>query len=195
MDIIATHSKSTTPNEGYIMNPGKFIFWIFLATVVMIFTAFTSAYIVRRAEGNWDYFTLPDIFIASTVVVILSSITMQWAYFSAKKNELESLKAGLILTLILGTGFLVFQYLGWQDLVKRNIHLVGNVSGSFNYIITAVHAVHVISAVIFLIVTLVSAFQYKIHSKELLRINLCTTYWHFLGLLWVYLYVFLTLLR
>src|SRR5690606_18046454 len=88
--------------EKPIMDPKVFNLWLAIIGSAMLFAAFTSAYIVRRAEGNWNAFPIPEQFIYSTVIVVLSSITLQWAWFAAKKDELFQVKMALLSTLILG---------------------------------------------------------------------------------------------
>jgi cytochrome c oxidase subunit III len=183
------------PKKPIAMHPKKFGMWLFMASVMMLFISLTSAYIVRQAEGNWLYFDLPVIFVISTLIIVASSVTMQWAYFAAKKDNLETVKLMVVLTTVLGLSFVVSQYLGWKDLVAHSVYLVGNPSGSFLYIITGLHALHLISAVVYLLIVLYSTFRLKVHAKNMAQIEMCTTYWHFLGVLWVYLFVFLTLLR
>jgi cytochrome c oxidase subunit 3 len=183
------------PQKTLAMNPKKFAMWLFIGSVVMLFASLTSAYIVRQAEGNWLYFDLPSVFTVSTVVIIVSSLTMQLAFWSAKKNNLTQVKLLVTATFILAVVFLVLQFQGWKDLVAANVYLVGNPSGSFLYVITGLHGLHIISAVLFLMLVFFSAVRNKIHSKSLLQIELCTTYWHFLGGLWLYLFIFLLLYR
>jgi cytochrome c oxidase subunit III len=183
------------PKRTLAMNPKKFAMWLFIGSVVMLFASLTSAYIVRQAEGNWLYFELPGILTISTIVILLSSVTMQWAYWSAKKDNLPVVKILVSFTTLLGVAFLVLQFLGWKDLVANQVYLVGNPSGSFLYVITGLHGLHIISAIIFLMITLLSTFRFRVHSKNLLQIEMCTTYWHFLGGLWLYLFVFLLLYR
>ena len=177
------------------MQPKKFALWLFIVTVIMIFAALTSAYIVRQAEGNWLVFELPNLFLVTTGIILASSGTMHWAYLSVKRDSLESAKVAIAITTVLGVSFLAGQYMAWGELVKNNIYLVGNPSGSFVYVISGLHGLHIIGGVVFLIVVLVSVFRLKIHSKNLLRIEMCATYWHFLGGLWLYLFVFLLLNR
>ncbi|HKZ38673.1 MAG TPA: cytochrome c oxidase subunit 3 [Chryseolinea sp.] len=177
------------------MHPKKFALWIFLVTVIMIFAALTSAYIVRQSDGNWMLFELPDLFLVTTGIILASSATMHWAYLSVKKDNLEAAKLAVALTTILGISFLIGQYLAWGELVKNSVYLVGNPSGSFVYIISGLHGVHIVGGIIFLLIVFVSIFQSKVHSKNLLRIEMCATYWHFLGGLWLYLFVFLLLNR
>ncbi|MEQ9657249.1 cytochrome c oxidase subunit 3, partial [Fulvivirga sp.] len=97
------------------------------------------------------------------------------------------------ITSILGVAFLIGQFFVWGALVDQNIFLVGNPSGSFLYILSGLHGLHLVSGIIFLIIVLISTFKYRVHSKNLAQIQMCTTYWHFLGGLWIYLFVFLLL--
>lgn len=187
-------TKQTNSPE-YTINPTKFVLWLLIVASIMLFAAFTSAYIVRRGEGNWLIFELPSLFTYSTVIVALSSIAMQWAFFAAKKDNLTSIKTALGITFALGIAFAISQWFAWKQLVANNIHLVGNPSESFVYIISGVHLLHMLGGLVFLLIVLVKTFQFKVHKKNLLTINLCTTYWHFLGLVWVYLYFFFTLNR
>jgi len=183
------------PQKPLSMHPKKFALWLFIASVVMLFASLTSAYIVREAEGNWVYFELPQLFYVTSVIVILSSITLQLAYIAAKKDDLQKVKLWIVLTSIFGVAFLVGQFMAWKDLVLNSIYLVGNPSGSFLYIITGLHALHVVSAVVFLFVVLGAAFKFNVHSKKLSQMEMCLTYWHFLSVLWLYLFVFLLMTR
>lgn len=180
------------------MHPKKFALWLFIVSVVMLFGAWTSAYIVKRGEPGWSSFELPGQFWASTVIIIVSSISMVWAQWSAKRDNLEQTKIALGITTFLGIAFLVTQWLGWQKMVALNYYFAGsasNSSSSFIYVLTGFHGLHIVSGLIVLALALIAAFRYKVHSKNMLRIELCSTYWHFLGGLWLYLFVFLLLNR
>ena len=183
------------PKKPLSMHPKKFAMWLFLASVGMLFAAFTSAYIVRRAEGNWVYFELPRLFYYTSVIILLSTVTMQAAYYAAKKDNLGRVKWLVSITAFLGILFLVGQVLAWGELVAMKAHWVGNVSGSFIYVFTGLHGAHLISAIIFLLIVLNSTWKYRIHSKNMAQMEMCTTYWHFLSGLWLYLFVFLLLYR
>ena len=108
------------------MNPKKFALWLFIVSVIMVFAALTSAYIVRQAEGNWLIFELPQLFWITSVIILVSSGTMHWAYIAAKHDNPESVKVATIITTILGVAFLVGQFMAWSDLVANNVFFVGN---------------------------------------------------------------------
>ncbi len=179
------------PKKQLAINPKKFILWLFMVSIVMVFAALTSGFIVRQAEGNWINYELPWQLLASTIVLILSSVTAQWALGAAKRNKKRQTRLSLALTLDLGIIFLVSQVWIWGVLVDNNIYLVGNPGGSFLYVLMGVHAFHLISGLIYLIIMLVKAYRVNDISKIQSQLGLSTTYWHFLDGLWIYLYVFL----
>lgn len=193
MEMTSDFKLVEEPKRPLSMHPKKFALWLFMITVIMIFAALTSGYIVRQAEGNWVVFELPVEMWVTTGIILLSSVTMHWAYLEAKKDNLERVKLAISITSVLGVLFLVGQFYVWTILVKNDVYLVGNPSGSFLYILSGLHGLHIVSGVIFLIIVLISTFRYKVHSKNLSQIQMCTTYWHFLDALWIYLFVFLLL--
>jgi len=176
------------------MNPKKFAMWLFIVTVCMLFAAWTSAYIVKRAEAGWAEVVIPPQFWINTAIIGLSSISMIWAQRSARQDNLERVKLAISITTVLGLAFLVGQLIAWKELTAMNEYFTGgNVSHSFLYVLTGIHGVHIIGGVIFLIIVLISTFQYKVHAKNMITIELCSTFWHFLGALWLYLFVFILL--
>lgn len=183
-----------TPQGPLSMHPKKFALWLFMVTVVMVFAAFTSALIVRQSQGNWEIYDLPQQFVVNTGIILLSSVFLQLAFAAAKKDNVQRLKWLMVLVTALGVAFLAGQWTAWGDLVDEGLYFSGgNVATSFLYVITAVHAAHLIGGVIYLLYVLISSFRYRVHSKNMLNMEMCTTFWHFLGGLWVYLYIFLLL--
>jgi cytochrome c oxidase subunit III len=182
------------PKKPIAMHPKKFGMWLFMASVMMLFISLTSAYIVRRADGNWVLYDLPRIFAYSTGVVVISSITMQYGFFLAKRNKLAQARNLVVATFLLGLGFLATQYLGLMQLVAEGHYFTGgNVSESFFYVFPWLHGLHIVSALVFLLIVIWNLIKRPI--ANIVQMEICTTYWHFLGVLWVYLFVFLTLLR
>ena len=173
------------------MHPQKFAMWLFLVSVVMIFISLSSAYIVKKGIGNWEYISFPSLFKTTTVIIILSSVSMHFAYLSARKNNIKNIRIGLLVTAVLAIAFIIGQYMAWGQLVEAGHFFVGNPSSSFIYVFTGLHVAHLIGAMVFLLIVLGKAFKYKVHSKSMIRIEMCTTFWHFLGGLWLYLYLFL----
>jgi cytochrome c oxidase subunit III len=194
MDMVAKSLEEENSRSG--VHPLKFTLWLLIISIIMMFAAFTSAYLVRRAEGNWLEFDLPNILLINTVIIALSSVTMQLAHNAAASDNIAKLRLMLYLTFGLGIAFLMGQWNGWAELVQNNVFFGGessNPSGSFMYVLTGVHGFHIVTGLLYLAIVIVSSLRYKVHSKNMLRIQLCTIYWHFLGGLWLYLYIFLRL--
>ncbi len=190
-DLVNDISIIEEPQETLSMNPRKFILWLFVVSIIMLFAAMTSAYLVRRAEGNWLEYDIPQIFTYSSVVLVVSSLTMHWAYLAAKKDNFGHLKTAITITFVLGAIFLYMQFQGWVELVKENVFFVGNPAGSFMYIFTGLHGFHLISGLLVLVVALIAAFRLRIHATSLNQIEIAAAYWHFLDILWLYLFFFL----
>jgi cytochrome c oxidase subunit III len=173
----------------------KVLLWVALVSIIMLFASLTSAYIVRQAEGNWVKFDLPSLFWVSTALIIMSSVSMNWALSSAKKNRPAGIKSGINITTLLGIGFVITQFQAWGSLVDQKIFFTGNPSGSFLYVLTGLHVVHLLGGLIYLFIVLLGAYREKYNSNNILGMELCATYWHFLDGLWVYLFLFLLFIR
>jgi len=176
----------------------KLLLWLGQVSIAMLFGGLTSAYVVRRAAGNWLHFNMPAPFFVSTAIIIISSITMNMAVQAVKKNSRQMLVRAILITLVLGIAFGISQFIAWTTLIRNNIYLTGslsNPSGSFLYIITALHLAHILGGLVALSVTFFRARANKYSSSKFLGIKLCATYWHFLDGLWVYLFLFMFFIR
>ena len=174
----------------------KIVLWVAMASMFMLFAGLTSGYVVRQAEGNWLQFEIPTAFYYSTAILLMSSLTMFFALRAVKKDQQQSLKTWLIVTLGLGFAFIFSQFLGYGQLVKEGVYFTGgNIAGSFFYVITGLHVAHLVGGILALIITSGKSILEKYNSQNLLGIQLCATYWHFLDLLWLYLFVFLVAIR
>jgi len=179
------------------IHPHKFALWIGCASLFMVFMGLSSAYMVRQPAGNWLEFQLPQVFMYSTGVLLLSSVVLHGSYVSFTKGNELMYKALLILTGLLSFVFFVLQFQGWQEMNAMGIPFTLNPSGDFVYVISWFHAAHVVGGLAILAVALIHAFglKFKVTEKRKLRFQLTYTYWHFVDLLWVYLFLFLTLYR
>lgn len=199
----------------------KTLLWFGLISIVMLFAGLTSAYIVRQSEGKWAQFDLPNTFIISTLLILGSSVPMQLAVSAAAAGERRKLTNYLIITLLLGLGFVISQFFAWTALISNGIHLtgnlaqiktdftyipagnetaaaagaVGNVSASFLYVITALHILHLAGGILALFVVLSRAAREKYTPSDYTGVSMCALYWHFLDGLWVYLFLFLFFIR
>jgi cytochrome c oxidase subunit III len=177
------------------VNEWKFMIWLFIVTIIMLFASQTSAYLVRRAEGNWKEFEIPTIFYVSTGVLLISSVFMHLAYKAAKKDNFASLKLFISLCFGFGVVFLVLQAIGWTQLQELGIYVKGNPAESFYYMLTGLHFFHLITGLGVLAYSFWAVLKMKVHSKNMIQMEVAATYWHFLDLLWVYLLLFLIFFR
>lgn len=170
------------------------LMWIGMMSIVMLFAALTSAVVVSKSSKDWVEFQMPSLFLVSTIVILLSSASYWYAFRSAKRDQLDKLKNGVLITLILGLLFAVLQFMAWNQLIDAGIFFSGptsNVSGSYLYVISGVHLAHLVGGLVSLAVVFVKSKRQVYNSKNLLGLQVSSTYWHFLDGLWVYLYVFL----
>jgi cytochrome c oxidase subunit 3 len=175
------------------VHPKKFALLIACASIMMMFAALTSAYIVRHAAGNWLEFSIPNMFAYSSAVIIASSLALHTAYSAYLKGNEQVYKYGVVAALVLGLIFIVLQYAGWVEMSANGVDLDTNPSAPFVYVISGFHAAHVLGGIAALIVAVLHAFTlpYKVTAKRKLRFELTFIYWHFVDLLWIYLYLFL----
>jgi cytochrome c oxidase subunit 3 len=174
------------------IHPHKMLLWIGMGSIVMMFAGLTSAYIVKKSQANWLEFELPNFFWFSTIVILVSSFTIQMAVKKAKAGEMSQYRGFLSVTYLLGVGFILLQILGFQALELNNIALTGvrsNAAGSFLLAIAGLHLLHLLGGVI--AVFLLKRGANKTDSNKLLPVELVASYWHFVDLLWIYLFVFL----
>ncbi|MEO8149108.1 MAG: cytochrome c oxidase subunit 3 [Bacteroidia bacterium] len=170
----------------------RILLWFAMVSMLMIFGAYTSAYIVRMSDGNWTIFQLPKMFLYSTITILLSSIPMQFSVYAAKRNRTDLVKTSLLFTFGLGLIFVLLQFLGWIDMIHRNLFFVANdPSTSFVYVISGVHLAHLAGGIIYLVYVNYNALFEKYNSGNYFALTQCATFWHFLGGLWLYLYLFL----
>jgi cytochrome c oxidase subunit 3 len=197
------------------------LLWFGMISITMLFAGLTSAYLVRQGEGKWVEFALPKFFYISSLVILLSSVSMQWALNAIKKNNTRQLKNAMVITVILGSAFILTQYMAWSELYNNGIVFtgrisdiktefnyvpsgsekleeassVGNVAGSFLYVLTGLHIAHLFAGVIALIIVFSRALKGKYSAVNYNGVRMCTIYWHFLDGLWLYLFLFLLYIR
>jgi cytochrome c oxidase subunit 3 len=189
---------STLENTVYSRNkihPQKFALLVSCASVVMLFAALTSAYVVRQAAGNWLEFPMPVLFLYSTLTLIVSSFTLHFSYKRFLAGNVKLYKYLLLLTFVLGILFIYLQYQGWMALVAIGVELGTNPSGSFLYVLSGLHAAHILGGLAAVFVAILHAFilPYEVSAKRKLRFEMTQIYWHFVDVLWIYLIVFLWL--
>ena len=180
------------------IHPQKFILWVAMGSIVMMFAGLTSAYIVKKSQANWLEYSLPVVFWYSTLTIIVSSVTINMALKAFKVREMKQYRTLITVTALLGLLFMFLQIAGFANLESRNIHLFGSKSNSatsFLGVITILHMLHVLGGVIALMVIFLRAYVSKMKNYSSLPIEIISTYWHFVDLLWIYLFIFFNWLR
>jgi cytochrome c oxidase subunit III len=177
------------------IHPHKFTLWVGVASIVMMFAGLTSAYIVKRNLANWVSFDLPIMFWFSTAVIITSSITLYISQQAFRQREMAKYRGLVVTTLLLGIIFVVLQGIGFNQLWIKGITLTKNVSFSFLYVIVGLHALHVIGGIVALIILFAKAFSGKVRNYDIVPLEVISTYWHFVDALWIYLLIFLLMIR
>lgn len=178
------------PQQNRKMHPQKFALYIAMGSIVMMFAGLTSAYIVRQAQGNWVYFRLPMTFTVSTVAIVLSSVTMHLSLKAFKQRLIPRYRVLITITLLLGILFCALQWIGFQQLTANNIKVNGNPSESFLFIIAGLHLLHILGGIIALIIVFFRAFRTRVKVYNATGLEIVATYWHFVDVLWIYLFVF-----
>lgn len=177
------------------INPQMFSLYIAFASIAMMFAGFTSAYIVRKAQSNWRIYNIPHIFWVSTIVIVLCSITIHLALRAHKQRQVIKSRRLVLSTIILGTLFAVLQYFGFLDLynLPQPVKVDGNPSESFLFVIWGLHLLHIIGGIIALIYVYFKSKRKNIKEYSSDGLSIAASYWHFVDILWIYLFFFILL--
>lgn len=165
--------------------------WVFLGSVTMLFSAFTSAYLVRRAGSDWVPLDVPSVLWVNTLVLLLSSATIELGRRAFQSWSLLAFRKWMSVTFFAGALFVAGQVAAWYQLADQGIFLQSNPHSSFFYVLTGVHAVHVVAGVMALLYLLVQSWRYQLTPGVSSAPALCATYWHFVDAVWIYLFVVL----
>ena len=185
--------------KKYIIHPAKFNLWLFIVSIILLFGALTSAYIVSKGiESNkdmWHYFSMPKVLWLNTGILLVASVMLQIGLWGARKGDFRRAKIGFSLTMLLGLIFLAGQVVAWFNLTEEGVVFGagGSNSGNYLYVITCLHGLHIVAGLIFMGYVYVRLMGNRYHPGNIVGIENAATFWHFLGLLWLYLFIFLLL--
>lgn len=168
--------------------------WVVLATVIMLFAGFTSAYLVRRTAADWVPIYSPPILWVNTALLILSSVGLEVAESARKAGRLR-VRGWLLASAALGLAFIVGQILAWRQLSASGIFLPTSPHSSFFYMLTGVHAVHVLGGIAGILYVLGREWHLRSAGSAASPMALVATYWHFVTGVWLFLYVLLFIWR
>ncbi|MCK8481947.1 cytochrome c oxidase subunit 3 [Psychroserpens algicola] len=176
----------------------RMMLWFGIGSLIMSFAGLTSAVLVSKKRIDWMHdFAMPNAFLISCIIIICSSITFILAKRALQNNNRSLTTSMLLLTFGLGIAFIVSQFYGFQQIVDSGYYFTGessNVTMSFLYVIAAVHILHVVAGLISLLVVIYNHFKQKYSATELLGMELSATFWHFIDILWIFLFLFLSYL-
>jgi cytochrome c oxidase subunit 3 len=177
-----------TGDSARRIETAKLGLWVALGSITMLFAAFTSAYIVRSAGSDWIPLEIPPVLWLNTAVILLSSVAMELARRDFRLWRPFAFRKWMVVTAILGTLFLAGQIFAWNQLAAQGIYLSSHPHSSFFYVLSGVHAAHLLAGVLALFYVLGLATRYRLTPGESVSPTLVATYWHFVGGLWIYLF-------
>lgn len=189
--------EKLTPAEEKARNERSYKLLLLFAmlSMTMMFAGLTSAFVVSKSRADWlKNFELPVAFYISTAVIIGCSVTFHLAKKAIQKDNRNATTSFLLGTLALGILFVVLQFMGFGQIVAAGYYFTGsasNITTTFLYVVTIAHMAHLAGGLISLLIIIYNHFKQKYNSTQTLGIELGAMYWHFLDLLWVYLFLFL----
>jgi cytochrome c oxidase subunit 3 len=188
------HPSLVTPQS----KAKKMMLWFSMISMTMMFAGLTSAYVVSKARPDWlKDFSLPSAFYISTAIILASSLTFWLAFKSLKESNNKTAITYTFVTLVMAVLFALFQWVGFTTIVGQGFYFTGaesTVTTSFVYVLVLAHFAHLIGGIVVLLFVLAGLAKDKYNDKPL-GFVLAHTFWHFLGFLWLYLFVFLFFLR
>lgn len=194
-------TNEQTLNQEYIVakkKSAKPMLWVSMISMVMFFAGLTSAYVISMKREDWVAFDLPDAFYISTALIIASSITLLLSQRFLKQDKRQLSLIMVVITLLLGIGFVWQQYVGFNQLKSIGLFFTGpesTVSTSFIIGISFMHVLHIIAGLAVLFVVIYNHFKYKYKSDDMLGFELGAIFWHFVDLLWIYLFLFFSFIK
>lgn len=177
----------------------KMMLWFGIASLIMSFAGWTSAFVVSRTRKDWlSDFDLPEAFMWSAIIILISSVSFILAKRALKSDNRQLTAVYLFVTLILGLTFIALQLQGFDQMMASGYNFTGptsNITMTFIFLIAAVHIAHVVVGLICLLVVIYNHFKQKYNSSNMLGFELAATFWHFVDILWLYLFLFLYFMR
>ena len=166
--------------------------WLALASVAMMFTSLSSAYVVRSGGArDWFPIAMPRVLLVSTALILISSVTLELARRSLKRSQHNAYVRFVFFTVLLGIGFLASQLFAWRQLAAQGTYLASHPYSSFFYLLTGAHAVHLFGGLLGLLFLLIRSRRQATQAPA----DAMTIYWHFMDGLWIYLFLLLFLWR
>lgn len=189
---MADYTQGTETHK--VKRAKKMMLWFGIISLSMSFAGLTSAYVVSKERPDWlTDFAVPEAFYISLVLIVVSSITIHLAKKFIQKEKWAAGMVLLWLTFVLGCAFVVFQIVGFDQIIAAGYYFTGSestITTSFLYLVVLLHIAHVAAGLIALLTVIYSHFRKKYSHGNTLGVELATTFWHFVDILWIYLFLF-----
>jgi len=174
-----------------VRSAGQMGLWLFLAVITSMFLLFIVSYYTRSQFPDWEKLTDPNILWFNTGLLVLASVTLQIASSAAKRDINTTMRNALIASALLTTAFIGGQFMAWEQLISAGFYVQGNPSSAFFYLVTGLHAVHLLGGLWFMMLVAIRLKRQQQRAKALQAVALCATYWHYLLLVWLILFALL----
>ena len=186
-------------NKPRVDRAKKMMLWFGMISLTMSFLGITSGYIVSKERPDWlTDFQIPQAFYISLVVILLSSVTIYLAKKSIVAQERKKGMVFLIITFLLGVTFIIFQFKGFSEIISNGYFFTGSestITTSFIYLVVLLHLTHIIAALISVLVVIYNHYKQRYTVGNTVGIEIAATFWHFVDVLWIYLFLFFYFVR
>ena len=186
-------------NDSILLKSNKakrMMLWLGMISMSMTFAGLTSAYVVSSSRADWiQQIDLPFDFTISSLIIILSSVTFYLAFKMLKMKNLKITHSLLVITLLLALAFIYFQVQGFNGIIEKGYYFTGpesSITTSYLYILVLLHIAHLVAGIIIVLYVLFNSFKGVYFNGNTLGFELALTFWHFLDILWLYLYLFVS---
>ncbi|MBB6679876.1 heme-copper oxidase subunit III [Aequorivita sp. 609] len=188
-------SLTEVSDEIKVNRAKKNMLWFGIISLTMSFAGLTSAYVVSKERPDWiSNFEIPPAFYISLALILVSSFTIHLALKVIKKEKHSMGMILLVSTLILGILFIVFQFVGFSEIIDSGYNFTGptsNITTSFIYLVVLLHVAHVFAGLVSLLIVIYNHYKLKYQNGKTLGVELAATFWHFIDVVWIYLFLFL----
>lgn len=173
----------------------KNMLWFGLISLTMSFAGLTSAYVVSKERPDWiTSFKMPPAFYISLALIVASSLTVHFALKAIKKEQNGLGMFLLVSTFLMGVLFVFFQFVGFSEIIQNGYNFTGptsNITTSFIYLVVLLHVAHVFAGLISLLFVIYNHYKQKYRNGKTLGVELAATFWHFVDIVWIYLFLFI----
>lgn len=188
-------SLTEVSDEIKVNRAKKNMLWFGIISLTMSFAGLTSAYVVSKERPDWiSSFEIPPAFYISLILIVISSIAIHFAVGAIRKEKNALGMFLLVSTFVLGVLFVIFQFVGFSEIIASGYNFTGptsNITTSFIYLVVLLHVAHVFAGLVSLLIVIYNHYKLKYENGKTLGVELAATFWHFVDVVWIYLFLFL----